>query len=152
METKKSVVKSVTMSRDKTTAEARKDSYGNYAFTVAFENGDVGFHTSKTDNPSYFTVGQEAEYTIETLTGKTGNPYNKIKRPSSGFQPGGGGGQKWQPKTPQQVKTESRSMLVRYAVDLFIADKIPYEKISETYKDLIVMYDASVDELTSGTA
>ena len=145
METKKAIVKKVVMSRDRTTAEPMKDSYGNYAFTVSFENGDSGFHRSKSDD-CYFKEGQEAEYTYEKKTGQSGKEYVSISRPKT-FQ--GGGNQKWQPKTPQQVKTEARSMLLRYAVDLFIADKIPYEKIKESFDDLLTMYDGAVDDLTA---
>lgn len=149
METKKAVVKTVRMSRDKTTAEPSKDQYGNYSFTVTFDNGDSGFHRSK-EEVCFFKEGQEMEYAIEKKVGSTGKEYFNITRPKTGFQGRGGGS--WQPKTPQQVKTEARSMLLRYAVDMFIEDKIAYDKIGETFQDLLVMYDGAVDSLTSGTA
>ena len=65
-----------------TKAEFKKEfdsNYGKlYSFLVEFENGDSGFYNSKNkDNPK-FTVGKEADYTVEEKQGNKGS-YNIIK-------------------------------------------------------------------------
>ncbi len=54
-----------------------------YKYEIAFENGDTGEYSSKSENQNKFVVGQEAEYTLEA-----GQYGNKIK-PVSTFTQGG---------------------------------------------------------------
>jgi len=67
-----------------------KDQYGNYSFIVTFENSDSGFYKSTSDSPKHFVIGSEEDYTIETLTAKSGKDYHKIK-PISDKKPFTGG-------------------------------------------------------------
>ena len=131
------------------------DDYGNFTFTVAFENNDCGYYTTKSDKAEPFVVGEEAEYEVEEKDGKKGK-YFKIKRPqqNKGGWSGGGGKSAYVPKPPEQIKQETRlnarSMLMRYAVDLWIADKITPEEIGSTYDMLTNIYDASITDITLG--
>ena len=69
----------------------QQDKYGNYSFIVKMENSDEGFYASTSDQPKHFIVGQETDYTIETLQSKAGKEYHKI-RPISDKKPFSGGG------------------------------------------------------------
>ena len=66
------------------------DQYKNWSYGLKLDNGDEGFLSCKKE----FNGGDEIEYEIEEAMSKAGKPYNKIKLPSSGFQPRGnwGGG------------------------------------------------------------
>ena len=130
------------------------DEYGNFTFTVTFDNNDCGFYTTKSDKAEPFVVEQEAEYEIEEKEGRNGK-YFKIKRPNQGKGNwSGGGGKTYTPKTPEQIKFETRlgarSMVLRYACDLFIADKIKYEEIGATYDTLLGLYDGAIADITLG--
>jgi hypothetical protein len=75
METKKSVVKSVTPNG---TWEGQ---YGlMYKFEIEFENGDIGEYLSKSENQDKFVVGQDTDYQFK------GGQYPRVK-PVSNFQP-----------------------------------------------------------------
>lgn len=125
------------------------DQYGNYTFTVTMDNNDCGYARSKDQNNSYFAVGREVEYTIEQRQGKNGAFYS-ISRPKTNFQGKGG----YVPKTPEQIKLETRlnarSMILRYAVDVFIGGKIERAAVREMYEELIAMYDAAIDDIPLG--
>ena len=57
MEIKKSVIKSIVP------GNPWEGQYGKmYKYTIAFENGDVGEYSSKSDNQNKFIVGQETDY------------------------------------------------------------------------------------------
>jgi hypothetical protein len=128
------------------------DEYGNFTFTVTFENNDCGYYTTKSQTAEPFVVDQEAEYEIEEKDGKKGK-YFKIKRPQQN-KGGYGGKSNYIPKPPEQIKQETRlqarSMLMRYAVDLWIADKIKNTEIQETFEQLTSIYDASIVDISLG--
>ena len=130
------------------------DDYGNFTFTVTFDNNDCGYYTTKSQTAEPFVVDQEAEYEIEEKDGKKGK-YFKVKRPQQNKGGWSGGGKSnYVPKPPEQIKQETRlnarSMLMRYAVDLWIADKITPEEIGSTFDLLTNIYDASITDITLG--
>jgi hypothetical protein len=126
------------------------DDYGNFTFTITFDNNDCGYYTTKSQTAEPFVVDQDAEYIIEEKDGKKGK-YFKIKRPQ---QNKGYGGKEYIPKPPEQIKQETRlnarSMLMRYAVDLWIADKIKADEIGSIYDQLTAIYDASIVDISLG--
>lgn len=132
------------------------DDYGNFTFTLTFDNNDCGYYSTKSKEAEPFIVGQEAEYEIEEKEGKGGKSYFKIKRPqqNKGAWTGGGGKSTYIPKDPAQIKKETqlnaRSMLMRYAVDLWIADKIERKDIKEVYEQIVSIYDDSISDITLG--
>ena len=133
------------------------DERGNYTFTVTFDNNDCGYYSTRSAEAEPFVVDQEAEYEIEKKVGKSGKDYFKITRPNQNKGYGGGGyGSKaaYVPKPPEQIKQETRlnarSMLMRYAVDLWMADKIKNTEIKETYDMLTNIYDDSITDITLG--
>jgi hypothetical protein len=131
------------------------DEHGNFTFIVTFDNKDCGYYTTKSDKAEPFVVDQEAEYEIEEKEGKNGK-YFKVRRPqqNKGGWSGGGGKSAYVPKPPEQIKQETRlnarSMLMRYAIDLWIADKTDASKIQETYEQLASIYDASITDINLG--
>lgn len=129
------------------------DEHGNFTFIITFDNNDCGYYTTKSQTAEPFVVAQEAEYEIEEKEGKNGK-YFKIRRPQQQKSWGGGGKSSYAPKPPEQIKQETRlsarSMLMRYAVDLWIADKIKPHEIGETYDTLTGLYDASIEDITLG--
>jgi hypothetical protein len=151
---KKAVVKSVKPFKNNDGQQVT-DNYGNFTFTVAFDNNDCGYYSTKDKDGAPFVVEQEAEYEVEEREGKKGK-YFKIKRPQqgSGGWSGGGGKAAYVPKPPEQIKQETRlnarSMLMRYAVDLWIADRIKAHEIRETYEQLTSIYDDSITDITLG--
>ena len=56
------------------------DTYGNLAFSIKFEGGSSGFFKCKTQD--LFELGEEAEFYIDKVPGKSGADYNKILRVS----------------------------------------------------------------------
>jgi hypothetical protein len=81
-----------------------------YYHEISFENGDKGRYGSKTEKCEKFTVGQEADYTIETKV--NGNYTNHIIKPVQ-VQNGPGGGFK-QPKNEKLIVAQSS---IGYAVE-----------------------------------
>ena len=129
IETKTSKVKEIKRFSDSV------DDYGNYSFSVSFENGDAGYLKGKDKDHPYFIAGQEVPYTIEEIEKKDkSGTYFKIKKPAKEWT-GGGGGAKWQPKTPLEYKSDMISCFMRYAVDILIAQS--GEVTEKSLKDLV---------------
>lgn len=62
METKRAKVTAVTLKKEGT------GQYGKYfIFTVVFDNGDTGDYLGKSNPQNAFTVGQDSDYTKETV-------------------------------------------------------------------------------------
>lgn len=126
------------------------DDYGNFTFTVTFDNNDCGYYTTKSQTAEPFIVDYEAEYEIEEKDGKKGK-YFKVKRPQQNKGAWSGGKSTYVPKSPEQVKLETRlnarSMILRYAVDVFIEGKIERKAVREMYEELIAMYDSAIDDI-----
>jgi hypothetical protein len=79
----------VTKVERKESADWNSDKYGQfYGHTVAFDNGDEGVYSSKSENQDKFVVGQNADYEIQD----GGNYPDKIKAVQQ--QGGGGGGRR----------------------------------------------------------
>lgn len=92
------------------------DNFGNTTFVIEFDEGTKGFYTSKNPEQNKFTVGNVADFEIETKQGSKG-PYNKITIPNTGFKPGAG---KPQMDPRQQVAT----MAMSYTKDLIVASQV----------------------------
>ena len=116
METKKSIVKSVTPNG------TWEGNYGlMYKFEIEFENGDVGEYLSKSENQDKFVVDKETDYQFK------GGQYPRVK-PVSNFQP----------KTNYSNSNTDTNKEIRFsvafkaAIELCAADKIGLEEIMET--------------------
>lgn len=127
----------------------KKDEYGNNSFIVKFENADEGFYRTKSDHADKFKVGETVPYIIEEKEGKNGKKYFKISTPKPTFTPHGDGG-KYVPKTPHQLKQETRGFALAYAKDLAVAKVINIDEIKIQFFELVAMYDASIDQLGEG--
>lgn len=84
METKRGKVTAVTMKKEGT------GQYGKYyIFTVVFDNGDSGDYLGKSNPQTAFKVGEESEYTKETV--QNGNYTNvkikQVQQNGGGFKP-----------------------------------------------------------------
>jgi len=158
MEQKKSTVTHVKTKSDSMTADPIKDPQtGKYSHTITFANGDQGWNRSDDVNASGFPIGKEVEYVreLQTKKDKSGTYYSIYTPAEFAAKPqwkggAGGGGKGYAPKTGHQIKMESRSMLMRYAVDLWLGDKINLDKLKETYTELCSIYDYAMDELGTG--
>jgi len=84
-ETKTSVIKAVK-------PLPNQDQYGNFTYSVEFENGESGLLTTKTDQVGSIglIVGKEFEYDIEKKVSKAGKDWFKISKPQKEFKPMGG--------------------------------------------------------------
>jgi len=119
---------------------------GIYSYVVKMEDGKEGWHREKSDPPKW-CVGDERAYIFETKTKADGKgTYNTMSNPKSDYKPGGGGSN-FKPKTVHQIKMESRTMILRYAVDIFIAGKIEVKEVPTTFGELCVLYDKSLDAI-----
>lgn len=83
METKRAKVTAVTLKKEGT------GQYGKYfIFTVVFDNGDTGDYLGKSNPQNAFTVGQDADYTKETVVnGQYTNVKIKTIQQGNGFKP-----------------------------------------------------------------
>jgi len=112
--------------------------YG-FTFDVTMENGDVGRVGSKTNPMTYFVVGSEVEYEMEEKNKTDGSgTYIRIKKPSTGWTPGGSGGSGYKPKDKKTYLSDAISYYARYATDVLIAQG--KEVNAETLKPLIYAY------------
>ena len=116
METKKSIVKSITPNR------TWEGSYGlMYKFEIEFENGDVGEYLSKSENQDKFVVGQDTDYQFK------GGQYPRVK-PISNFQPKAS-----YSNNNDDTRNEIRfSVAFKGAIDLASAGQIGIEDIKAT--------------------
>ena len=116
METKKSIVKSITPNG------TWEGSYGlMYKFEIEFENGDVGEYLSKSENQDKFVVGQETEYQFKD------GQYPRVK-PISNFQPKAS-----YSNNNDDTRNEIRfSVAFKGAIDLASAGQIGIEDIKAT--------------------
>ena len=82
METKNAKVTAVTLKKEGT------GQYGKYfIFTVVFDNGDTGDYLGKSNPQNYFKVGENAEYTKETIqNGQYTNVKIKQIQANNGFK------------------------------------------------------------------
>ena len=116
METKKSIVKSITPNG------TWEGSYGlMYKFEIEFENGDVGEYLSKSENQDKFVVGQDTDYQFK------GGQYPRVK-PISNFQPKAS-----YSNNNDDTRNEIRfSVAFKGAIDLASAGQIGIEDIKAT--------------------
>lgn len=134
METKKGTVQSYVREQ-----WSKPDKHGNVIYTVAFDNGDVGWHRTKEGGNDYFTVGKEVDYEIERTTKTVGAETKQ---------------QTWIriPAKEQQESTSKRSdgshakleaklrfvtMAPAYVKDLVIADKVEAKDMKPVIKGMI---------------
>jgi len=135
---------------------AQKEGAKDYTFSIEFENGDHGFYHNPTANQDYFVLGSLVKYELE----------EKEKKDKSGkyyviYKPGGKAEEQNKfagkknfgsvPKSPKQIKLESRTMTLRYAVDMAIGGAIKFEAIGDAFKRLNALLDESIDKLESST-
>jgi len=126
----------------------KQDTNGNYSFIIKFDNGDEGFYRTKSDHADKFKVGESILYVFETLPKRDGTgTYNKVSLPKPAYPPQQGGGKSFAPKSAHQIKMESRTMLLRYAVDMFIAKIVDNAEVKITFLELCEMLDESIDKL-----
>lgn len=92
------------------------DNYGNTTFVIEFDEGTKGFYTSKNSEQNKFTVGNVADFEIETKQGSKG-PYNKITLPQTGFVKGA-------PRPVQDPRIQFISFSYSYCKDLVVAGKM----------------------------
>lgn len=84
METKKAKVTAVTLKKEGT------GQYGKYfIFTVVFDNGDTGDFLAKSNPQNSFIVGQESDYTKETVVNGqyTNVKIKTLQQNNNGFKP-----------------------------------------------------------------
>lgn len=116
MEQKKSTVRTAIYKK------SGNGQYGEYHIhEITFDNGDKGDYMAKTNPQNTFTVGQEAEYTIEKReNGQYVNFAIKPVKQANGFVPNKG----------NPVYEHKRTAL-RCAVELCAHGKITTDKIGE---------------------
>jgi hypothetical protein len=145
METKEFAVKAIKEFEKKADAK-------DYTTVITFENGDTGYFHHIEPTQTYFKVGSVVKYEIEEHEKKDKScKYYVI------YMPGGKEAEKPKNyrltpytanvKTPKQIKIESRTMTLRYAVDLMISKTIESKQLEETFIRLNNMLDASIDKL-----
>jgi hypothetical protein len=122
----------------KITKMDKKDSYGNTSFVIELDNGDKGFYTSKSENQTKFSIGQETEYIIEEKLGSKG-VYYKITLPQSDKPSFGGGG-----KPQQDPKVSMISFSMSYTKDLIVGGKVP---IGDLEKEFARIYGLMISKL-----
>ena len=147
------------MSKKSTVKETRiwnTEPHPQYGFTfdVTMENGDVGRVGSKTNPMTYFVVGSEVEYEMEEKNKTDGSgTYIRIKKPSTGWTPGGsGGGSGWKPKDAKAYKADSITMCLKYgyeAAEKFADDpsKLDPADIKKWFEAFVGYAHAEIDKL-----
>ena len=93
-----------------------------YSFKVSYA-GRTAFYSSKSKDQTKFVAGQEAEFTEETKTGKTGT-YLVIKPPMQNRQSNFG-------KALTREKSRYSGFAVSYAKDLLVAGRINKEELAD---------------------
>ena len=116
-EQKKSVVTAVTPNG------SWDSQYGTfYRFEVAFQNGDAGEYSSKSQEQTKFVLGQEIEYEL-----KATDYGNKIKPSAPAFNGGGGGG--GYKKDPATEKRIVRMNVLQRSIDLALHERITLDEV-----------------------
>ena len=144
-----------------------QDKGKGYYHSIDWDNGDRASYRSLQDVQTDFVAGQETEYyllengvfddgkkkykvfTPQQKADEERKAIEKANRPAYG---GGGGKGGWQPKTTQEAKRDITSMTMRYAVDLWVADKAGREDLREIYKELTQYVWDMMDELEATNA
>jgi len=108
----------------------KRDSYGNFSFSIEFENGDKGYYTSKYEDQTKFIVGKESEYVIEEKEGKNGK-YFKVTLPESDKPKFSGGG-----KPQIDPKVQMISFAMSYTKDLVVGGKLPLSDIGKEFENI----------------
>ena len=131
----------VKISKLKTFKAGAKSTSGDFSYTVSFENGDSGWVRSKKELPH--SPGDELAYTIETKTKKDGSgTYNIINlMPKENHRT--------RPVLPSKFKDEAKLTAAMKAfdktIDLLIENKIAWERIAQTFRDLAELLYTEID-------
>lgn len=105
-----------------------------YKFEVAFENGDVGEYSSKTQDQNKFVVGNETDYELHSreYNGKT---YYNVKpvlqqMNAQGFAPRGARNEDTQIQIIRQT-------CIKASVELAVSDRIDVSQVIEIAQQLV---------------
>lgn len=99
------------------------DKFGKkYSFKVSYDNRSA-YYSSKSKDQAKFVVGQEAEFTEETRTGKNGD-YLVIKPVFQNRQSNFG-------KNLNKEKSRYSGFAVSYAKDLLVAGRINKDELAD---------------------
>jgi len=117
----------------------KRDNYGNFSFSIEFDNGDKGYYTSKFEDQTKFVVDKEVEYIIEEKEGKNNNKYYKITLPDTS-----GSKSFWGGKPQIDPRVQMISFAMSYTKDLVVGGKLELNKLPDQFN---VIYKLMTEKL-----